>query len=729
MSTCTASKIICIIFSIFTPIVASDVQAASNDQAIASHDLHQGEHNYTNRLIHETSPYLLQHAYNPVEWYPWGDEAFDLAKKEKKPIFLSIGYSACHWCHVMERECFENEAIAKVMNTFFVCVKVDREEHPDVDRIYMDAVTALTGSGGWPLSAFLTPDLKPFFGGTYFPPDRFPELLNAIAAAWKKNRKEIIADAEKLTTHVSQLVSYSLPADGSAIPANLLETATGGTRITFDATNGGFGGAPKFPPHGALELLLRQYRHDKSPDTLEMVTTTLDKMAGGGMYDQLGGGFARYAVDARWLVPHFEKMLYDNAQLSQIYLEAFQVTDDPLYRKVATETLDYVLRDMLDADGGFYAAEDADSEGHEGKFYVWSPKEIIPVLGAEDAKLFNSYFDVTEGGNFEGKSILNRPISHAAFSRARKLEPKALQTRLDAMRTKLMAERDKRIRPRRDDKVLTSWNALMISSFVLGHNVMQDQRYYDAALRASEFIVATIMTDDGRLLHTYRNGKATLPGYQDDYATTIVAFMNVYEMTFDVKWLDRADALAKTMIAKFWDKDAGTFFFTADDHKHLLARSRSITDSQIPSGNASAAMALLRLSKFLDERSYYKIGEKILLANKSGMERGGLWLGHMLVAADFYLDPPKEIAIVGPINHATTRDLLNVVQRHFLPNKVVAAIDVSQANAAALQKRVPLLAGKPQLDHPAAYVCENFSCKAPVKTTKALAEQLGLAHP
>jgi hypothetical protein len=694
-------------------------------------------HSHTNRLIHETSPYLLQHAYNPVDWHPWGEEAFSLAKRMNKAIFLSIGYSACHWCHVMAHESFEDEATAKLMNENFVNIKVDREEHPDVDRIYMESVTALTGRGGWPLSVFLTPELKPFYGGTYFRPynprgqqqGTFPFLLTAIAKAWESKRELIVADADKLSAHVKSLVSMSLPSDGSELPTNLLAKASAGLETAFDPKQGGFSGAPKFPPHGALELVLRQYRHDRDKDTLRMLTVTLDRMAAGGIYDQLGGGFARYAVDNVWLVPHFEKMLYDNAQLANIYLEAFQLTANPLYKKVARETLDYVLRDMTDAAGGFYAAEDADSEGEEGTFYVWSLEEITTILGKQ-AALFNEYFGVTQKGNFEGHNILNRPIPHEVFARDHELDPAELQSRLDVMRKKLMQVRDKRIRPGRDDKVLTAWNGLMISSFVLGYQALENPRYRDAALKAAGFMAATMMNDRGDLLHTYRNGKATLPAYQDDYAALILAFMHVYELSFDPAWLDRADLLTQSMIAKFWDEEAGTFFYTSSEHKHLLARSRSISDTQVPAGNSSAAMALLRLAKFIDNKDYFTKGERILVANKSGMERGGRWLGHMMVAADFYLDSPKEIAIVGPRDDAATAALLRIAHQNFLPNRIVALIDPDQDNADALRKQIPLLEHRPLLNgKPAAYVCENYTCKKPVSTAAELAAQLGLKQP
>jgi uncharacterized protein YyaL (SSP411 family) len=702
----------------------------------ATEDLPAGKHahSHTNRLIHETSPYLLQHAHNPVDWYPWGEEAFALAKTNNMTIFLSIGYSACHWCHVMERESFENEAIAKIMNEHFVCIKVDREEHPEVDRIYMDSVTAMTGSGGWPLNAFLTPDLKPFFGGTYFPPtDRggrvrsFPQLLTAIGEAWKTKQELIVADADKLSTHVSGMLTMSLPTDGTGLSTGLLATAGAGLAPQFDPEWGGFSGGIKFPPHGPLELLLRRHRHARDDASRTMLNVTLSKMASGGIYDQLGGGFSRYSVDSKWLVPHFEKMLYDNAQLTHVYLEAYQLLGKPLYRKIARESLDYVLRDMTDAKGGFYAAEDADSEGHEGKFYVWSPDEIIATLGEKDAALFNDYFNVTPQGNFEGRTILNRPVPHGEYATAHRMDPAKLQSRLDAMRNKLMHVRDRRIRPGLDDKVLASWNGLMISSFVLGYQVLDDSRYYDAALEAARFMAMTMMNEKGDLLHTYRLGKATLPAYQNDYAALILAFLDIYEMTFDPAWIDRADLLAKTMIDRFWDEEADTFYFTSSEHKNLLARSRSISDTQLPAGNALAALALLRLAKFVDSNTYFEHGEKILIANKSGMERGGKWMGHMLVAADFYLDAPKEIAIAGPAGDPATRALLKVVHQNFLPNKIVAAVDPGKQNAESVGKRVPLLKDKPlQKGKPAAYVCENFSCKQPVSTPADLAKQLGV---
>jgi uncharacterized protein YyaL (SSP411 family) len=604
------------------------------------------EEKYVNKLIHETSPYLLQHAHNPVDWYPWGDEAFEKARKEQKPIFLSIGYSACHWCHVMERESFENEKIAEIMNREFICVKVDREEHPDVDEIYMSAVQMMTGSGGWPLSVFLTPDLKPFFGGTYFPPDDkfgrpgFEKILLSIALSWKERNEDVAKAAESMTEALLRKPTW---VDGD-IDSDVLAESAESLVYAFDQKWGGFGNAPKFPPTGSIALLMRQYRHSGSEKLLNMATLTLDKMAYGGMYDQLGGGFHRYSVDRTWLVPHFEKMLYDNALLSWVYLEAFQLTKKPIYKKVASETLDFVINEMTDESGGFHSAQDADSEGVEGKYYVWSRSEIMEILGADGGSFFCDYYGVTEGGNFEGENILFVPSETEDFARDEKKTAEKVEQKLDGLKKKLIAVRVKRVHPGQDYKVLTSWNGLMISSFAKGYQVLGDERYLVAAENAAKFI-SKDMIQDGALLHVYSKGKGKLPGYLDDYANVANAFIDLYETTFDIRWLDESERLTEKMIELFKDSDGPGFYFTADSHKHLLRRTKPFFDGSTPAGNSMATLVLLRLARLTDNSDYYDMAETVLktVVPRAGRQPRGI--GHLLRALDFYMSSPVEIAI------------------------------------------------------------------------------------
>ncbi|MCH7908345.1 MAG: thioredoxin domain-containing protein [Candidatus Hydrogenedentes bacterium] len=692
---------------------------------------------HTNRLIHETSPYLLQHAHNPVDWYPWGEEAFEKAHAEDKPIFLSVGYSSCHWCHVMERESFENEEIAAMLNEYFVSIKVDREERPDVDEIYMSAVQAMTGSGGWPMSVFLTPDLKPFFGGTYFPPtDRygrpgFKSVLTKISTAWRDGRPQLLKGANELTEYMGKVLVSEVGKSGKLTP-DLIAKAVQTLATTFDSTNGGFGPAPKFPPGPAIAILLREHQRTQDDHTLRMATLTLDKMAQGGMYDHLGGGFARYSTDDEWLVPHFEKMLYDNAQLAQIYIEAYQATKDPLYKQVVEETFEYILRDMTDERGGFHSAEDADSEGEEGKFYLWTYEEIFSLLDPNAAKLFCAYYNVKKNGNFSsrepyhrGLNILHTPRPAAEIAKKFKLSETELHTELNAARKVLLETRNTRVRPGLDDKVLTSWNALMISALAQGYQVLGDDRYREAAERAGNFILKDMLREDGTLLHTHRHGDSRLPGYLDDYAFFANALTDLYEATFDVAWLEAADRIATTMIEKFWDTDRGGFYFTGSDHKNLLVRTRPTYDGAVPSGNSIAALALLRLSKLLDSEEYYDKARVLLESNQSALTQAPRGYLKMLCAVDYLLYPPKEIAIAGAAGSEGVEMLLSALHAQFIPNKVVAFVDPADSGAEALGNAVPLLAGKKLVSgNAAAYVCENFACKLPVTTPEQLLKQL-----
>ena len=679
-----------------------------------------------NHLAAETSPYLLQHAHNPVDWYPWGEEALRRAKAENKPIFLSIGYSSCHWCHVMERESFEDPETAKILNEHFVAIKVDREERPDLDEIYMTAVQLLTGRGGWPLSVFLTPELKPFYGGTYFPPDdrfgmpSFQRALKALAETWREKPDQIADSAEQMLQAIQANAAPGLSAAGP-LDASVLDRAVAELRGQFDPRWGGFGAAPKFPSGAAIAVLLRQQLHDGRTDALEMATVTLDRMAYGGIHDQIGGGFHRYSIDARWLVPHFEKMLYDNAILAKAYLEAWQATGKDRYRRVAAGIFDYVLRDMTDARGGFHSAEDADSEGEEGKFYVWRPDQIRAALGEEDAALFAECYGVSESGNFEGRNILHVPKNPAAFARRKGLSEEELEERLAPLRRKLLAERARRVRPGKDDKVLSAWNGMMISALARGHQVLGEKRYLAAAEKAADFVL-TEMLREGTLLRTYRatdpagtGGVSKLPGYLDDYAETANGLVDLYEASFELRWLEAADGLVRKMTADFWDDADGGFFYTSAAHKDLLVRTKPFYDGAVPSGNSTAALVLVRLSKLLDKEEYATKAEAVLASTSKRMhEQPGAHLD-LLVAADWHLRPTREIAIAGTADSDETRQFLEIIHGRFHPNKILSLAPPDAAAAEKAADRVPLLKDKTMLSgKTTVYVCENFTCKRPV---------------
>ena len=675
--------------------------------------MNETSHKHTNHLIHANSPYLLQHAHNPVDWYPWGADALAKAKDEDKPIFLSIGYSSCHWCHVMERESFENEAIAKIMNEHFVCIKVDREERPDVDEIYMNAVQMMTGSGGWPLSVFLTPDRKPFFGGTYFPPeDRFgrpgfKRVLLSVLTGYQERRTEIDRSAGELTAALRRIAAG--PGDAAEeLDGTMMDRAVASYRRTFDREWGGFGGAPKFPPTGALALLLRHHRRTGNKYALTMATVTLDKMAEGGMYDQLGGGFHRYSVDRRWLVPHFEKMLYDNALLAMIYLDACRVTKGPLYARIARETLDYVLREMTDAAGGFHSAQDADTEGAEGKTYVWGQAEIEEVLG-DRAPAFIAYYGVTEGGNFEGGNILH------VSERDEETEEKLLESKQT-----LLAARRKRPQPGKDDKVLAHWNGLMISAMARGYQVLGGDRYRAAAERAATFVLTT-MRPNGKLLHTYRAGRAHIDAFLDDYAFLLQALVDLYEATFDPAWIEHANGLATEMIDALWDDEGGGFYSVRRGRADLLARGKDAHDGALPAGNAVAAHALLRLARLTDKKDHFARAEKTLRLFQPQAAQAPSGFGRLLCAIDVRLGPSREIVIAGGLGDPAARKLLDAVRQRYLPNAVVAWARPGRGADA----RLPLLKGRAPVDgKPAAYVCENYACRAPVTSVAALAKLL-----
>ncbi|MFI5454032.1 MAG: thioredoxin domain-containing protein [Isosphaerales bacterium] len=671
----------------------------------------------TNRLAGETSPYLLQHATNPVDWHPWGPEALARAKSENKPVFLSIGYSACHWCHVMERESFENPDIAALMNEHFVNIKVDREERPDLDQIYMSAVMAMTGQGGWPMSVFLTPELKPFFGGTYFPPSDsrgmagFPRVLESVHQAWQERQEEIKASAAEMT---EQLRTFGAISKGSGeLDFKVLDQAARATMRNFDPLHGGFGHAPKFPHPMDLKVLLRHHARTGDTQSLQVVRHTLDKMARGGIYDQLGGGFARYATDDRWLVPHFEKMLYDNALLSTVYLEGYQLTRDPDFGRVARETMDYVLGRMTGDEGGFYSTEDADSEGVEGKYYVWSLAEVTAVLGAERAKIFCYVYDVTEQGNWEDQNILNLPrtISQAAKLLGR--DEVELSAELKVSRAELLAVRQKRVPPAKDTKVLVSWNGLMIAALAEAGRILEDDRYLDAARLAAGFILDRLRRDDGRLLHTSKDGLAKLDAYVDDYADLIDGLTRLYEATGEPRWIESALELARIMIEEFADAEQGGFFFTGRRHEALIARQKDVHDNATPSGNGMAATALIRLGALTGRDDLTQAGRRSLESVQEVLERQPAAAGQSLVALDFLLGSIREFAVIAGPDAGELRAVLEAIARPFLPHKVVAPATPEQA--AALAGKVPLLADRPPREgRTTTYICQHFTCREPV---------------
>ena len=683
------------------------------------------QHSHTNSLINETSPYLLQHAHNPVDWYAWGAEALEKARAEDKPILLSIGYSACHWCHVMEHESFENEEIAKLMNENFVNIKVDREERPDLDQIYMNAVQMMTGHGGWPMTVFLTPEGVPFYGGTYFPPeDRyqmpgFRRILLSVADAYRTRPAEVAQTAETMQHHLAHLGEST--TSNELLTTDLLDSAYTRIARSYDKVNGGFGGAPKFPPAMTLEFFLRTYHRTGRAEILEMVQETCRKMANGGIYDQLGGGFHRYSTDAKWLVPHFEKMLYDNALLSRLYLHLYQLTHDPFARRIAEETLDYVLREMTDKGGGFYSTQDADSEGHEGKFFVWSREEIDRAFGKEDSALFCAYYDVTTAGNFEGLNILHvtRPAEEVAADFNVPIQH--FNEVLDRGRKLLFQIREQRVKPGRDEKILSAWNGLMLVSFAEASAILQRDDFREAAVRNAGFVLAS-MQKEGLLLRTSKDGVAKLNGYLEDYACLIDGLITLFEVTGKLHWLEQAVKLADKMNEEFWDDEDGGFFCTGKTHERLIVRLKDYLDNATPSGNSVAADVLFRLGRLTGNEAYARKGVTVLRLQSDALMKYPSAFGRALSALDFYLSSPKEIAVIGDSDSDDTRALLHAIWSQYVPNKVVAAATDHDGHAAQL---VPLLRERPKVEGKAtAYVCENYTCLPPVTDSAELARLL-----
>ena len=691
-----------------------------------------------NRLINETSPYLLQHANNPVDWYPWGQEALDRAKAEDLPILLSVGYSACHWCHVMERESFENPEIAAIMNERFVSIKVDREERPDIDSIYMSAVQAMTGHGGWPMTVFLTPDGKPFYGGTYFPPDdrggtaAFPKVLTALSEAYRNDRENVVKTTEQLIERM-ELMGSANAGNSSPLTEDVLHQAFRRIAGDFDDRHGGVGIQPKFPQPMTYEFLLRYHLRTQNAEALDMVELTLERMANGGIYDQIGGGFHRYSTDTYWLVPHFEKMLYDNALLVQLYLHAYQVTGKPMYRRIVEETLAYVTREMTSPEGGFYSAQDADSEGVEGKFFVWLPREIQDILGDDDADVVGRYYGVTPHGNFEGRNILHVALDAATLAADEGLTADEFSRLIDRAKQKLLDVRSRRVAPQRDDKVLTSWNGMMLRAFAEAGAILGRPEYVKVAEQNAKFLLDS-MVKDGRVLRTYKAttdetgatgalGEAKLNGYLEDYAFLIDGLLALHEASFGQRWLAEAIRLGHHMVDLFWDDATGLFYDTGRDHETLVVRPRDFSDNALPSGSSMASGVLLRLSVITGELGFREKAEAGLRSVRDVMTSYPTGSGHWLGDLDFLLSSPKEVVVVGPRWDEKTEALFREVYRHHMPNRVFLGVDPSASGESGTD--IPLLQDRVTLGgQPTAYVCENYVCNLPVTDPKELAKQL-----
>src|SRR4051812_3229626 len=673
-----------------------------------------------NHLAGATSPYLLQHAHNPVDWYPWGDEALRRAREEDKPILLSIGYAACHWCHVMERESFEDEATANLMNDNFVSIKVDREERPDLDSIYMDAVQALSGRGGWPLTAFLTPDGTPFYAGTYFPNEprhgmpAFREVLTALAAAWKEQRDDVLEQGKRVLHGIGQLAKASAPDD--ALNEEVVSGALANLRRMYDAHWGGFGGAPKFPPAMTLEFLLEIAAQDEA-DARDMLTGSLDRMAAGGIHDQVGGGFHRYSVDERWHVPHFEKMLSDNAQLARLYLRAWQVTGDKRYAVVARGTLEYLLREMRHPQGGFFSSQDADSEGVEGKFFVWSYDELVEISDETVAMAFGA---VPEG-NWEGTNVLWHPFSIAAVATELGEGPADLEHRIEEAKRELFVRRERRVRPATDDKILASWNALAISALAEFGRAIDEPFFVRAAAETADFLLENLRTEDGRLARSWRDGRAGVSAFAEDLALLADALLTLYETTFELRFLTAARELADDLLSRFRDRERGGFFSAADDPA-LVVRPKDLFDNAVPSGNSSAAEILLRLAALTGRTDYEDAALSALRLVANGARQAPTGFGQALSGIDRAVTTSKEVAVVGPVDAPETRALVAEVWTRPGTNTVLAVADPGDAKAI---EAVELLRDRPMTDGRAtAYVCERFVCKLPVSEPAALAQQL-----
>ncbi|MFL3050214.1 MAG: thioredoxin domain-containing protein [Candidatus Neomarinimicrobiota bacterium] len=688
-----------------------------------------------NKLGGEKSPYLLQHKDNPVNWYPWGEEAFKAAKKEDKPIFLSIGYSTCHWCHVMEHESFEDSTVAELMNNNFINVKVDREERPDIDNIYMTVCQMMTGSGGWPLTIVMTPDKRPFFAGTYFPKEsRFQrigmlDLVPRLGKMWREERDKILESANEVVSHLQS--SFS-PSGTEQLTEEIFNSAFSQFLQRFDNENGGFETSTKFPSAHNLSFLLRYYKRSSDPTALMMVEKTLLSMRNGGIYDQIGFGFHRYSTDKEWLLPHFEKMLYDQAMNSIAYLEAFQVTKKEIYATTAREVFSYVLRDMTSFEGGFYSAEDADSDGEEGKFYVWRIEEINEILGDEDGKLFTDIYNFNDKGNFSeegtgqftGNNIPHLLNSIEEIAQSRNLEVNQLTKKLNKLREQLFKERKKRIHPLKDDKILTDWNGLMIAALAKGAQVLDDTTYANSAKKAADFVIGKLKTKDGRLLKRYRNGEASLPAHLEDYAFFSWGLLELYEATFDVGYLSEAINLTDLMIDLFWDNVNGGFYFTAYDGEKQIVRTKDLYDGAIPSGNSVAAMVLLRLGRIAGNSKYEEMAFTIGKVFSEKISQAPTGYTQLLSAIDFGIGPSYEIVVVGDRKSKDTQAMLNYIQESFLPNKVLI-LKPSDSQLNEVVRIAPFTDTQVAISGMATvYVCQNYSCKTPTTDINEMIKSL-----
>ncbi len=719
-----------------------DAALASQESDYVPRTHHLGEDGaprFTNRLIYESSPYLLQHAHNPVNWYPWSEEAFERAKRENKPVFLSIGYSTCHWCHVMERESFEDEEIAAFLNRHFIAIKVDREERPDVDSVYMTAVQILTGRGGWPMTIIMTPDKDPFFGGTYFPPRKglrgsragLIDILTEMVRLYQQEPTRAVQQAQELSQKVARVTTTYR---GEGVPSDrLIVTAAQRLASAFDPVEGGFGRAPKFPQPARLAVMLRYARRTQDPGALQIVTTTLDKMADGGIYDHLGGGFHRYSTDGQWLVPHFEKMLYDNAQLTSVYLDAWQLTGNPKYRRVAREVLDYVAAEMLSPEGGFYSATDADSpmpSGHdeEGWFFTWTPDEFEQLVGKEQAAIVGAVYGVTPGGNFDGRSILHRDKTNREVAAKHGITPKRVAEVLAEARPVLYQARASRPPPIRDEKVIAAWNGLMISAFARGAWVLSEPRYAALGTNAARFVLEGMRDDDGALVRTYKSGQKSSAAFLDDYAFMVAACLDLYEATGDEAWLDRAMELQTIQDAEYADAEEGGYFMTANDGEELLVREKPSTDGAVPSGNSVAALNLLRLHDFTDNAKWREQAEALFASLGGRFQRVPNAYPALLVALDYYYDVPLEIAVVAEADLGDTAPLADRLRETFVPNKVFCVL--TDAAASVQQGAVPWLEGKRALEgKPTAYVCERGRCDLPTSSPPVFQRQINKRRP
>jgi uncharacterized protein len=696
------------------------------------HDVTEESGSVANRLAQETSPYLQQHAENPVDWYPWGPEAFEAARARDVPILLSIGYSACHWCHVMEHESFDDPDTAARMNELFVSVKVDREERPDVDSIYMRAVQSLTGHGGWPLTVFLMPDGRPFYGATYLPPiprqgmPSFQQIMTAVSDAYQSRRDQVEASASNIRELLERSTRERALGPDPEAPTDepglrLIDDAAATISAHFDPAHGGFGRAPKFPQPDTLEFLLRSRARPRGERILEMVMHTLRRMAAGGIHDQIGGGFHRYSVDTRWLVPHFEKMLYDNALLARLYLNAFQVTDDDRLRVVAEATLDYIAADLRSPEGGFFSARDADSEGEEGIFYMWTPEQVEDVLGEEEAQLFNRCYDISSSGNFEGRNIPNLPHDLSAIAASMDIDPERLEERLASARGLLIEARAEREHPFRDEKILASWNGMAVRAFAEAGVVLGRDDYLGVAEEAAAFLVGNLRNGD-RLLRVYKNGAAKIDAFLEDYGALGNALLTLHEATLDPRWLDEVRWMVERMLARFWDEDERAFFDTSAEGEALVVRPREITDSATPSGNSLAAELLLRAGHLFGEERWVELATEVIGRETGSVARFPAAFGRLLSAMFWLVEPSQEIAIIGDRTVEATTALLREAWIPFRNGRVIGG------GAPDTLPSIPLFAGRGLLEgRPAAYVCEHFTCRAPVSEPEALAEQLRTA--